>query len=142
MRIAGHLVEQLRHRGLDLRVVDCPVRGVEHDRVDVAALRGELVLEQVERLLGLRSGQAEVRGVIAPGSARDDRGEHRHHKPGHEHAAAVGDAPACEFQHYVTPDPVSASGHAAPLRSRSDPVCLKCLARTLCGLVTFAGQRA
>ena len=139
VRVAGHLSEQLRHRRANLRVVDGAVRVVEHDRVDVAALRGEFLLEQVERPLGLRSGQAEVSGVIAPGSARDGGRDDRHDNPRHEHATAMSDAPACDFQHYVTPGQVSASGHTAPLLSRSDPPgsCLNCVARTLRGLVTF-----
>ena len=98
----AHAHQQRRHRRAHGRRVDRSARDVEYDRVRVAALSLELVLEQVNRALRLGPWQAEYGGVVRPHSLGHDRGEDRHGHPAHHDAAAVSDAPSSETQHLLT----------------------------------------
>ena len=75
------------------------MRDVEHDRVDVAALGPELLVQQIAGALGLGPGQSEIGGVAVADRPRDDGGEDRDHDPGRDNPATVADAPSRDAQH-------------------------------------------
>src|SRR5205085_5051366 len=94
----AHPREQWGHRAAHRLRVDRALRGVEHDRVLIAALGLEFAAQQVLRALGLGPREAEVGRVVATNGPGQDRRENRDRDPPDHDATAMFDAPASEVQ--------------------------------------------
>ena len=94
--------QQRRDRRAHGGRVERSLRRVEDERVGIAALSRELLLEQINHLLGLGPGQAEHGHVIRPDGMGHDRRQDRYGHPRHDDTAAMSDAPAGETKHDYT----------------------------------------
>ena len=97
--VALDLREELLHRLLDRRVLHA-VRAGERDLgLDAGAVAEALCLQQVERVLALRAGQAVLDLEHAAGRAGEERQADEQDDPHREHGTAVVVAGAGELLH-------------------------------------------
>ncbi|MDY7101679.1 MAG: hypothetical protein S0880_10870 [Actinomycetota bacterium] len=94
----SHIREELMHPTAHVRVVD-GVLGPEDERERIAGERGETLLEQVERSLGLRLRHAEVVSELATVDLRTHAQDQESDQPREEDAAPLPEAPPSELRH-------------------------------------------